>query len=203
MDKNLQNLNYLSSIAYKVHRNDTTTYAERQSIVRSNLHSTRARMQEPMINKMLTPTKAPRIPELERLFYRGSKTKKQMLNRRQIQPTTFSQGFSRSRKFIEPTTRLNTWKNIRNTARKDKLLSFAKTASTRTYKAGKIGLGIGAGIAGIGFGISYGMAAMSRAANKAPVVHTGAIRNTGQTNQYFNMGADPFGGVRFASRKRY
>lgn len=102
-----------------------------------------------------------------------------------------------------PVQRLANWKNIRNTARKDKLMSYTKAAATRSYKPAKLALGIGAGIAGIGFGISYGMAAMSRAANKAPVVHTGAIRNTGQTNQYFNMGADPFGGVRFASRKRY
>lgn len=62
---------------------------------------------------------------------------------------------------------------------------------------------IGAGVVGaVGFGISYGVAAMGRARNKAPVVHTGAIRNTGQTNQYFNLGQDPFAGVRFASRKR-
>jgi hypothetical protein len=108
-----------------------------------------------------------------------------------------------STKRRDPVQRLANWKNIRNTTRKDKLLGYAKSASSKTFKPAKMGLGIGAGIAGIGFGISYGMAAMSRAANKAPVVHTGAIRNTGQTNQYFNMGADPFGGVRFASRKRY
>lgn len=62
-------------------------------------------------------------------------------------------------------------------------------------------LGVG-GIGAIGFGISYGIAEMGRARNKAPVVHTGAIRNTGQTNQYFNLGQDPFAGVRFAARRR-
>lgn len=58
------------------------------------------------------------------------------------------------------------------------------------------------GIASIPFGISYGVAAMARSKNRAPVVHTGMIRSTGQTNQYYNLGPDPFSGVRFASTRR-
>lgn len=63
------------------------------------------------------------------------------------------------------------------------------------YGAGAIGA-----VAGIGFGIGYGVAAMARASKRPPVVQTSAIRSTGQTNQYFNMGADPFAGVRFATK---
>lgn len=61
------------------------------------------------------------------------------------------------------------------------------------------------GIAGVGaaaLGVSYGIASMARASKRPPVVHTAAIRSTGQTNQYYNMGADPFGGVRFAAKNR-
>lgn len=64
------------------------------------------------------------------------------------------------------------------------------------------GIGIGGLIGGAALGISYGVAAMGRARSRAPVVHTGAIRNTGQTNQYFNLGQDPFAGVRFAGKRR-
>lgn len=68
----------------------------------------------------------------------------------------------------------------------------------------KVGFGL-AGAAGVGalaLGVSYGIASMARASKRPPVVHTAAIRSTGQTNQYYNMGADPFGGVRFAAKNR-
>jgi hypothetical protein len=115
-------------------------------------------------------------------------------NNIKAEPMKYARGLMRS-KAMQPAARLSRWKDIRIGTQKQKITSFAKKG---LGTAAGIGLGVGA----IGFGISYGLAAMSRASKKAPVVHTGAIRNTGQTNQYFNMGADPFGGVRFASKKR-
>lgn len=67
--------------------------------------------------------------------------------------------------------------------------------------AGKGLIGAGA-IAGIGLGIASGISSYSQSLRRPPVVHTSRLRNTGQTNQYYNMGADPFAGVRFAGRKK-
>lgn len=62
---------------------------------------------------------------------------------------------------------------------------------------------IGAGaITGIGLGIASGISSYAQSLRRPPVVHTSRLRNTGQTNQYYNMGADPFAGVRFAGRKK-
>ena len=79
-------------------------------------------------------------------------------------------------------------------AKRPRLLSTAKFTGA--------GIGLGGLVAGAALGISYGVAAMGRARSRAPVVHTGAIRSTGQTNQYFNLGQDPFAGVRFAGKRR-
>lgn len=66
---------------------------------------------------------------------------------------------------------------------------------------GKSLLGAGA-IAGVGLGIASGISSYAQSLRRPPVVHTSRLRNTGQTNQYYNMGADPFAGVRFAGRKK-
>jgi len=108
-------------------------------------------------------------------------------------PTTIGNNFQRTmRKAVLPLAAPS-----RRIASKG--MSFGKRAifnRTTGYGAGAIGA-----VAGIGFGIGYGVAAMARASKRPPVVQTSAIRSTGQTNQYFNMGADPFAGVRFATKR--
>lgn len=119
---------------------------------------------------------------------------------------------------------ISTWKSARSaigtprtglrTAMKSSYKEISSLASRGMSRAGSfmeralvnkpVGL-TALGVAGIGaaaLGISYGVASMARASKRPPVIQTAAIRSTGQTNQYFNMGADPFSGVRFASRRR-
>lgn len=68
-------------------------------------------------------------------------------------------------------------------------------------KMGKYGL-VGGGIAAAGLAVASGISSYAQSLRRPPVVHTGRLRSTGQTNQYYNLGADPFAGVRFAGRKR-
>ena len=68
-------------------------------------------------------------------------------------------------------------------------------------KMGKYGL-VGGGIAAAGLAVASGISSYAQSLRRPPVVHTGRLRSTGQTNQYHNLGADTFAGVRFAGRKR-
>ncbi|TXG79142.1 MAG: hypothetical protein E6R13_10310 [Spirochaetes bacterium] len=96
-------------------------------------------------------------------------------------------------------SRLQNWKNIRiKNNIKDSLKYYT---STGAKKIGKVGL-VGAGIAAAGLAVASGISSYAQSLRRPPVVHTGRLRSTGQTNQYYNLGADPFAGVRFAGRKR-
>lgn len=66
-------------------------------------------------------------------------------------------------------------------------------------KGGLVGTAIGVPIL---FGIASAISSKADSLRRPPVIHTSRIRSTGQTNQYYNMGVDPFAGVRFAGRKR-
>jgi hypothetical protein len=66
-------------------------------------------------------------------------------------------------------------------------------------KGGLVGAAIGTPIL---FGIVSAISSKADSLRRPPVIHTSRIRSTGQTNQYYNLGVDPFAGVRFAGRKR-
>lgn len=90
---------------------------------------------------------------------------------------------------------------------KNLLSKFPSWETTRTVaknfgRAGLVGAGIGTAAGIAAFGIVSAISSKAQSLRRPPVVHTSRIRNTGQTNQYYNLGADPFAGVRFAGRKR-
>lgn len=61
---------------------------------------------------------------------------------------------------------------------------------------------IGAGILGFaGMGLS-GLSSMTKSMREAPLVTNGMQPRLGMANINYNLGADPFSGIRFAGRQR-
>ncbi len=138
---------------------------------------------------------------LNRQAYQGYSDLKNFITKNNARSTLLGRMNSGTRNLINvsmtrPMGKIST--NLRKVATNPNVLSFAK----KGLKGGAIvgGTGIGLGVAAIG--IASGISSWARNIRQPPVVHTSRIRNTGQTNTYFNMGADPFSGVRFGGRRR-
>lgn len=83
--------------------------------------------------------------------------------------------------------------------------SAIKMLNTRVISRGQKGImGAGMGLTGLSFigsGLS-GLSSMTKSMREAPLVTNSMQPRIGMANMTYNLGADPFAGIRFAGRQR-